>query len=707
MDNNYKQQFQDKLAREYTRYTIVQYFIKLSNFPKYTSWLEKLLLLMGSIKSKNRQDEIFLLDNILVQNYFVELEHHITKDELKHIKKSIYGKIEEFYKTSKHILPNYKVEEKNDIYFVTCGLLNKRISKQRIIALQSMMEEKYKPFFTELLIICCLRYECVLSFISQWSMPLDYYKYIYNNYNVRFETHSSPFNCQLMMISNKIGYASLFYDTDKYFGSLGNAMDVDYKTLPDLYCKNGSGIMGISVVPMSEFQYGLRKTFKLMYNNINTNNVLFIMVTNKFDNKYYPKIIVNNALLYEKRLYNGQYYFENTVTDEQTISYNWYNNIDILFVGNKKNFNKSFFGISKSFGIKDKQKDSIYYVHKLKKEYNRYLLVMDMKKLSVGHEWNNIYERFLITMANIKKDQSLDNHDYLFADVPLTHDVYKTMELEMTEKKIGGIKTILNSIHEQIKNFLVIDFNESYLKYYQNDDEYVCEDFKITLGPTRRIALIKRLGASGKAKYFLELLLILCIRYNCLALGGQQWNLPHKLYSYLNNKYNLQLECFASPLNSQLVLLDKKARFCSLFYDTDKYFGSYGNLFETNIVTISSDFNGVITMSLFPPNIEDIIYKMIDLVNKWFTYVPKLRVFTGLLKWINFPPMQLLSDHKNLKYIREYQIGEYYFENSISQDVPKILKPGKNPYIMYVLANFDLLENEPPYKTIDEYMRPY
>jgi len=729
-----------KISREYARYMIIQYFIKLGNFPQYISWLEKLLSIMASqqkhlknvfdeldepvnasqqkhlknvfdepvnpsIKLKDRQDQIFILNNKYVDDCFVKLEIMANRDEVKHIKNNIYNKIEEFFKTQDYDIPNYKIKEEDNIYVIKCNNFYKRISKNRIDALKNMLQDKHKKYWQELIIICYIRYECLLSLISQWSMPLTYYKYIYDNYNVRFETHSSPLNCQLMIISNKIGYCSLFYDTDKYFGSLGNVFDIDFSKLRERYYPDG--ILGISVVPMPELQHGLRKTFKMMYKNLNLQNILFIMVTNKIDNKYYPKIILEDGLLYEKILYEGQYYFENAVTDEQTIQYNWYKHINILFVGNKKILNKSFYSIGKSFGIKLKPSNSIHYINKLKREYHRYLLVLEMQKLSAGTEWNNIYERFLITMGNIKRENKIKNQDYVLCDVPLDHDVYKIMKREMVEKNISNIDKIINSVHDKIRNFLVLDFNETDIKYYQNGEEFVCEDYKVTINTTRKMTLIKMLSAVGKGKYFLELLLILFIRYKCLSLGGQQWNLPFKLYFYLNTTYGLQLECFASPLNSQTILLDKNARFCSLFYDTDKYFGSYGNLFETDIVKISKDFNGQITMSLFPPNIEDLVYKMIDLMNQWFKYVPRLRVFTGYFKWTSFPPLQMLESHQHLKYIREYKIGEYYFENSIDQNVPKILRPGKNPYILYVLANFELQKDEPPYESIDNYMKSY
>ena len=492
------------------------------------------------------------------------------------------------------------------------------------------------------------------------------------------------------MINKNIKYCSIFYDTDKYFGSLGNAYDVDFTTLSQKYF-NGKNI-GISVVSTFTIDNSIRNSMKFIYKNINPNN-LYILVVNKYDDKYYSEIVKNNYLLYEKILYTQQFYLEYVVNSAYPVKFRWFDRINILFIGLKEKFNKSFFYIKNAFSdlLNDVQKEK--YINKLKKEYGRYKLIIEMKQLSTGREWENIYERFLITMANIKKNEK--PKDYILSNVPITHEVYKTMKNEMIEKKIKGIDIIIATIYNKINDYFSADHKKSTINYSRKNQHYMCEDYSVTINTVRHKALITKLYKINKGEYAIEIILILLLRYAGLSMGGQHWNLPHKLYSYMNTSYNLKLECFASPLNSQLIITDKNARFCSLFYYTDKYFGSYGNLFETNIVNISKDFEGNITMSLFPPNLVDLIYKMIELVDKWFEYVPKLRVFTGLLEWTDFPPMQLLENHKYLKYIKKYNIGEYYFENSLELEIPKILKPGSNPYILYVLANYDLPNDEP------------
>jgi hypothetical protein len=705
--NLYNKKLNDKMYMEYRRYKVVSYLIKLNNSAYYVPWLEKTLLMMASICMNGREDKLFvrITDFNKYEMQINRLSKYVTKDELKIIKKIFATEINKFLDNKSKLITkdsNYKFVLKNGNYNIKYRKFEYNISEKRVECLKNMLEKKYFNFWKELILICILRYQSIISNVTQWSTPLELYTYIYNNYNCRVEAFASPLNCQLLMLSNKIKFGSLFYDTDKYFGSLGNAFNIKYDELSEKYF-NGE-LICISVIPSSNLDISTRQCFKLMYKNAHIKNIMFFSYSPTKDTKYYPKIIQNEYLLYEKILFKWQFYGEKYVDTINPIKVHKFEYVSIMFIGCKKKYN-IYMNFKKIFNFHTPHKiENNKYVKKINKEYYRYLLIMDMKQFKVGIEWENIYERFLISMANIKKNST---DDKIFSDVPIDHEVYKTMKFEMIEKKIKNIQTIQTHIHTHIKDFLEKNFDNSNISYYERDNVLFCGNYKIGLNKTRKFALENRLQLANKTKYHLELLLILCLRYECLSMGGQHWNLPHKLYKFLNVVYDVKLECFASPLNSQLLIIDKNSRFCSLFHDTDKYFGSYGNLFQTNIVKISQDYNGYINMSLFPPNIEILIYKMIELVNNWFENVPKLRVFTGLLEWIDFLPMDLLKNHKYLKYIKTYKLGQYYFENSVNSSIPKILKPGNNKYVFYVLANFELQNNEPPYSEIDIFFKSY
>ena len=55
---------------------------------------------------------------------------------------------------------------------------------------------------------------------------------------------------------------------------------------------------------------------------------------------------------------------------------------------------------------------------------------------------------------------------------------------------------------------------------------------------------------------------------------GMQAALPPAVFEQLQRHFDVECECFASPLNATL------PKFCSFFDDTDRYFGSEGSFFN-------------------------------------------------------------------------------------------------------------------------------
>jgi hypothetical protein len=68
---------------------------------------------------------------------------------------------------------------------------------------------------SDLVVICALRYGCLIQRGQQWSIPFDVYKSLDGS----IEGFASPFNSQNMMLGRP--FCSLFLDTDAVFGSLG------------------------------------------------------------------------------------------------------------------------------------------------------------------------------------------------------------------------------------------------------------------------------------------------------------------------------------------------------------------------------------------------------------------------------------------------------------------------------------------------------
>ncbi len=83
-------------------------------------------------------------------------------------------------------------------------------------------------------------------------------------------------------------------------------------------------------------------------------------------------------------------------------------------------------------------------------------------------------------------------------------------------------------------------------------------------------------NVDGTKNQMLKRLYNVLQRYESLSAGatGYQMALTEDVFDQLNALYGVQHECFASPLNAYF------PKYCSLFHDTDKYFGSYGSFFN-------------------------------------------------------------------------------------------------------------------------------
>jgi hypothetical protein len=352
-------------------------------------------------------------------------------------------------------------------------------------------------------------------------------------------------------------------------------------------------------------------------------------------------------------------------------------------------------------------------------EYCRYNKVRHFLGLVYHREWKNILERFLNSMANLNVENRIDQ---VFVELPVTHSIYKKMIGEMAEKKIilshkfnsyGDIIDIISvSILTFIENnFIKKQHTGKYLEYGNKGNMYYYGPFNKNLNKEREVALINRLTLNNKlndkplaANRMTMKILIILLRYASILAGGQNWNWPYSWYKYIHKNYDVNLEGFASPLNSQLLLFSDNVSYGSLFFDTDRYFGSIGNIFELDIVkyaaTNANNSNNnnknIISIALNPPYIEELMVQMVDVIDKWFTLVPNLRVFTGLPHWKDALAVEKLKAHKHLKFTKILDKGNYYYENSMKEKVKRIYPSSE--LILYVLSNVEKHPSEPEYE---------
>ena len=101
------------------------------------------------------------------------------------------------------------------------------------------------------------------------------------------------------------------------------------------------------------------------------------------------------------------------------------------------------------------------------------------------------------------------------------------------------------------------DFVIKYKNYYK------------TINSTRYFNLIKNYD-----KPFPFDILRVLLRYAIFDTSSQQWSIGMNLYEEISDLFDISFEMFASPLNFNM------NRFCSLFIDTDKIFGSFGTFYN-------------------------------------------------------------------------------------------------------------------------------
>jgi phosphorylated CTD-interacting factor 1 len=114
---------------------------------------------------------------------------------------------------------------------------------------------------------------------------------------------------------------------------------------------------------------------------------------------------------------------------------------------------------------------------------------------------------------------------------------------------------------------------------------------------------------------FRTILFCLLLRYRSLGADGFQAGLSTKTFAVLKTNYDVEFECFASPLNCTF------ANYGSLFPDVDSYFGSLGSFFDWNNELHSKDGY---SFEANPPFIPEIMLQMTIKIDKMLSLNPSV-----------------------------------------------------------------------------------
>lgn len=336
----------------------------------------------------------------------------------------------------------------------------------------------------------------------------------------------------------------------------------------------------------------------------------------------------------------------------------------------------------------------------LDKEYSRWKTVMRLKSIfeklnpdgRKQYESLNILERFLLNSANHK---TKSKKDAIFVNPKDKSGKYlfENMESELKNKHIASdeeIKDVLASVSDIVTKFLRSPSSHSAEKpAIVNKGTIVFKDFRLTLSKKRLDILFSKFSdIHGDSENALDYIAVMIMRYQCILPRGQHWNIPGAWYKNMYDNYDVRIEGFASPINSQLLEVEYETQnpkspvsFCSLFYDTDKHFGSLGSAFDLK----PADVKGK-SLTMNPPYVLEIMDSTSKLIQRLLAN-SKTRIIFNVPDWTDTEYYSQSMNSKFLKFEAKLEPGEHYHENTNYPDKPAII--AKFPSHVFVFDSRD------------------
>lgn len=287
----------------------------------------------------------------------------------------------------------------------------------------------------------------------------------------------------------------------------------------------------------------------------------------------------------------------------------------------------------------------------------------------------NIIERWILTLCN---DYDVSDFDPIFDKRKVLPDNYISRKFisECAEK---GININFAQIATKVNNWIDI-LSSSQIKEYP--DPVLAGNILKVPGCYIHVFPPDRLEAIKRHCSDLYDLAIMCVRYSCILQRGQQWTNSLDLYKVLLNRYNLDIEGFSSPLNSQLLQIKSDAQICTLFQDTDSIFGSAGSFFNQSYLGKN--------VAAFLPYVESIFDDVLELVLKQCEEAEStgqpIRFFIGTAAWNDTKIVTTLNNYKHTKTIIATQPYAHHFLDTKSDEI--IISSFKNYYYV-VSVNID------------------
>jgi hypothetical protein len=349
------------------------------------------------------------------------------------------------------------------------------------------------------------------------------------------------------------------------------------------------------------------------------------------------------------------------------------------------------------------------YYEKIK---DKFIELCQKKDIKINKENDSNNKAALLDILSIFIFKRNDDPNYPIFSPKVTYNIndIKGMNINLVPNEIQILNKILKKIGDKIIRYSkIIDklYNSpSKLSKYQyifnieQNNNFINLKFKINntkkkdiqdynLGIKKSIIqhLIKRYNLTNYNDYitekplddkFYELVFILYTRYKTLQSGNNQSSILPSLKLLLKKYLNIKVELFGSAINTS-------NKYCSLFYDIEKYFGSMGNFFNIDIIKGYYSIN--------PPYEDNIINQMFAKLGYWlnratnnknpllfFIILPRrdYKKFNNYNKLTNYIRYIRLVKSNNFPFLR---YDRYLARTLVSHIVDVILMIAYNDYI--------------------------
>lgn len=364
------------------------------------------------------------------------------------------------------------------------------------------------------------------------------------------------------------------------------------------------------------------------------------------------------------------------------------------------------------------------YDMKIKREYSRFNFVYNVlerelkskiffhplakqnTKDYIARELGNILERFILNISNSNKEK----YDEIFYKLNDNNEFLEKAFSETQEKNITFLndpnKTFFKEfLVDQINTFISQKLDDNIIGDNQDNitlkgTTFIYKDFSYKLKLKRLKCFYERLELNKILDKDIQnkIILIMLLRYKSMFPVGNQWGFSEEMYKNLHDNFGVILEGFASPINSQLLLINPHTKFCSLFIDTDWYFGSMGSVFDLDfdeiILSVSSTFdssNSDSLRSLFfnPPYVIFLMDKVMDKILDYISHTNrKLHIIFNGPNWTDADYFINAKKSKYLVYQEKMDKDKHYYVNTNNtiNDEPERIQ-AKFESQMFVFSN--------------------